>query len=603
MHQNSSPLDMPAKCIIPNYVNNYFRNKKNDSQDQSLIEKLLLSSEYPIINQDINDVRYKSLSLSDLNAVELVLFDENAFNFSQYDIKKNKIKENNTPSWISLIQSYSINLLLNSNLSVEQALLAIAMLSDKADLLADNKIDIEQLNAFYNELTFLIEKGTFHQYFDNFEPQTKLQHTLLTSIQELLTSNLLNKISNNVYNESIKLSEGNKIDADALNQSWFSCQHLTLMANENIFKKYVFYFLYHYHFPLYDNLRPSESFKILAINYLWLKNHLAANNKNKILNKNSITQCFYVYHCAQQNTNNFAQNCQKLLMGLGINDASSTVGLIKSIAQDISFSDVVLSKIKTNNVNCYHFHEELNDTEYLAVFPTDNSNVSFKSFSWKQTKGSINLLTDAQNNNILLLFTAPKLTVDEVYEFEFQAIDENNVQYISNISFNVVSHELEIYIDHATLGMLNQLLDIIKNRKEKPKSDRFVAWSRLALSQKNQDALNIRSFSINGTYVSKEMLQAIIEYAQNHNRLNVKIWTMNTQSAVYLAPILQTFSFFPHVNITQITLYEDGAAEYVNLYQFRDRCSNALLTEGVNILNQYMAREMDEEDVDRKSVV
>nr|WP_158135082.1 hypothetical protein [Photobacterium damselae] len=113
---------------------------------------------------------------------------------------------------------------------------------------------------------------------------------------------------------------------------------------------------------------------------------------------------------------------------------------------------------------------------------------------------------------------------------------------------------------------------------------------RVTVDANNASKLNIHTYPLKGNNTSPEMVAAIGEYAQNKNRLNIEIYTNTTHALNNLAPIIQPLYNNENIKISHISLYDDGSAEYVNLYQWKDTPNKVdALENEVTLLADYLA--------------
>ncbi|MDF5039097.1 hypothetical protein P3577_24485, partial [Vibrio parahaemolyticus] len=183
--------------------------------------------------------------------------------------------------------------------------------------------------------------------------------------------------------------------------------------------------------------------------------------------------------------------------------------------------------------------------------------------------------------------TAPKLDNDEEYCFQFKGTSKNGDQYSTDAKVSVVSPSLEVYVDHASLPSLHQVLDIIASAEAHPTAERYVSWGRINPTQEHLAQLNISRFPLESNHTSAEMLEAISAFAEDHHRLKVSISTNTLKSYDNLKLMLQRLHKQPHVDIDNIRLYDDGSAEYVNLYNWRNTQDKTYLLQqaGDNLKN------------------
>ncbi|HIF9111046.1 TPA: PKD domain-containing protein [Photobacterium damselae] len=227
------------------------------------------------------------------------------------------------------------------------------------------------------------------------------------------------------------------------------------------------------------------------------------------------------------------------------------------------------------------------ETETYQLTPIDAPS-SFLSHSWEQTCGTP-ILNESDKQAISFDFVAPELKQDEKYCFTFKGITGEH-RYITNTTLTVVAPTLEVYIDHASLPSLQQLIHIIQAKDEYPSNQRFVSWKRVTINADNASKLNIRTYPLKGNNTSPEMVAAIDEYAQSKNRLNIEFYSNTAHSFNNLASIIQSLYNKDNVTISHVSLYDDGSAEYVNLYQWKDTPNKIeVLERDISLLDDYLA--------------
>ncbi|CEO41947.1 PKD domain-containing protein [Photobacterium kishitanii] len=215
-------------------------------------------------------------------------------------------------------------------------------------------------------------------------------------------------------------------------------------------------------------------------------------------------------------------------------------------------------------------NQTVTDEENVKLEPTNQSNIIFTKHSWVQTCGTQQLLTTQNKESISLSIMAPRLEKDEKYCFDFNGVNDKGDKYITKVILNVVSPSLEVYVDHASLPALQQLMDIIKSEEQNPTTQRYISWWRINPTDEQMKELNITRFPLINNHTSSELVQAIVKQAQTKHRLNVKLSSNTARSFYNLMPILKALNTFNNVTITNIDLYDDGSAEYVDLYNWRN---------------------------------
>ncbi|GIU52822.1 hypothetical protein TUM4438_46330 [Shewanella sairae] len=209
------------------------------------------------------------------------------------------------------------------------------------------------------------------------------------------------------------------------------------------------------------------------------------------------------------------------------------------------------------------------ETERYKVTPvTIPQNV--KSFEWTQTCGTPILSTEDQNS-LSFNFIAPELHEDEQYCFEFNGTANDNTKYTTKTTVTVIAPTLELYIDNASLPTLHQLMHIVESYDENPTRERFISWGRVSVNDTEiREMLNISSFPLVSNNTSQKLVDAVKKYSLNKNRLNVEIFSNTTHALNNIKPIISALSDNSKVNVAEVNLYDDGSAEYINLYNWRN---------------------------------
>lgn len=220
--------------------------------------------------------------------------------------------------------------------------------------------------------------------------------------------------------------------------------------------------------------------------------------------------------------------------------------------------DVVVSTVNDNVIE--------NNT--YQVKPIDTS-TTFDSYSWIQTCGTP-ILKDDEKYSLSFDFVAPELDQDEKFCFEFTG-DVDGKRYVTQTNLTVVAPTLEVYVDHASLPSLQQLMHIIQNKNVHLQNERFISWGRISLTQDNEKKLNAHSYNLDGNNTSKEIVDAINDYVDLHNRVNLELHSNTVGSPNNLSPIIRELVNKKNVNISLINLYDDGSADYIGLYNWKDK--------------------------------
>ncbi len=238
--------------------------------------------------------------------------------------------------------------------------------------------------------------------------------------------------------------------------------------------------------------------------------------------------------------------------------------------------DVVVSTVNDNVIE--------NNT--YQVKPIDTP-TTFDFYSWIQTCGTP-ILKDDEKYSLSFDFVAPELDQDEKFCFEFTG-DVDGKRYVTQTNLTVVAPTLEVYVDHASLPSLQQLMKIIQQKNKYSQNERFISWGRIGLTEDNAEKLNAHIYPLAGNNTSQELVDAVIDYADSKNRLNLELNTNTGHSFRNIAPILRATSSKNNILISNINLYDDGSAEYVSLYNWKDTDNKSQkLSESFLVLKDYL---------------
>ena len=291
--------------------------------------------QYPRQHKDLNLVRYRSLTMSCPEVVRIVLFESGVFNF-EHSMEQGKLSENSKakflPLWVSKINAYAVNLLVDNRLNLEQALLAIGVLTTRADLALKNQATESQIDDLYNELQTLIDNSLLAEHFANLTPVNQLQQDVLNSVQILFNKHSVKSRERMkiIHNALFKVSGGDSINIELINKAWEVHSKDLLDKHPDLLKRYVLYYLYHTYFPLMDNLLPSEAFNILVMNYFIIRCYLAAIGEvNNGLSEENIVLCFQAFQSSQMHIRRFSSEFKTLMTEKGITDVQSIISMLK----------------------------------------------------------------------------------------------------------------------------------------------------------------------------------------------------------------------------------------------------------------------------------
>ncbi|MFM4865216.1 hypothetical protein [Aeromonas caviae] len=216
----------------------------------------------------------------------------------------------------------------------------------------------------------------------------------------------------------------------------------------------------------------------------------------------------------------------------------------------------------------------------------------FDDMKWTQTCG-VPILKDDDSSSLTIDFLAPESDQDETYCIDFTG-SHGKDKYIKSYKVTVTAPTLEVYIDHASLPTLQQLMHIVRVYDKNNTTQRFVSWARIKLTEKAKDDLNIKTFPLKGNNTSPELISAISNYIENMNRVNVQIFSNTAHSFSNISPIIRSLSSLDNAKITKIELSDDGSAEYMNLFSWKNTANKLeQLTSGSKVLSDYLDGQSD----------
>lgn len=238
--------------------------------------------------------------------------------------------------------------------------------------------------------------------------------------------------------------------------------------------------------------------------------------------------------------------------------------------------DIVTSTVNDNVI----------ENNMYQVKPIDAPD-TFDSYSWRQTCGTP-ILREEDKHSLNFDFIAPELNQDEKFCFEFSG-DVDDKRYVTKTVLTVVAPTLEVYIDHASLPSLQQLLQVIQNKNEHSQNERFISWGRIPLTEAHAEKLNAHTYKLDGNHTSQKLVEDVKNYIDSKNRVNLELYSNTAGAPNNLSPIIRNLSTVNNVNISLISLYDDGSAEYVGLYNWKDKPSKIeILKNNLSIQKDYL---------------
>ncbi|MGF1708925.1 PKD domain-containing protein [Enterovibrio baiacu] len=240
-------------------------------------------------------------------------------------------------------------------------------------------------------------------------------------------------------------------------------------------------------------------------------------------------------------------------------------------------------------------NETLVENKKISISPVVIPN-NLNSFSWKQTCGTINVLNDSDKESTSFIFTAPESFKDEQYCFKFNGVDSSGAVYTTEYNVSVIAPTLEIYLDHASLPSLNQLMHMMSTHEENEERKRFVSWARLSIDEQYiLEKLNIEMIPLSGNNTSPKLIEMLETEILSVNRLNVELFSNTLHSMPNLKPIINKISDLnENVTIKKIRLYDDGSADYVNLYNWKNTPNKIQnLEDDIEVTKDYLSGKSD----------
>ncbi|MDP5145692.1 flagellin lysine-N-methylase [Shewanella sp. ULN5] len=289
---------------------------------------------YPKRDQFIGPDKYQSLYLSCPEVARIVLFDDNAFQFSA-NASGNKTVNTPSPEWLEKTYEYSLDLLLNSGLNWQESFLAIGLLVKTSDEVRTNKANIQQLEVRYNQLLSMSQMGMISKQFNTI-PYTSLpqQHTFVAIHDALCT---MHSRSTRPRFESINnaitalCNEQNDYSIEGINRIWNTEIETQLTDHSELFTKFILYSMFHNHFPMHAEHDPEQVFQQLIIDCFMIRCYLAATYAaEKQLTEENIIKCFQVYHVVRQHKPKFIERIKNILSEYGLTSLPSAISLLKT---------------------------------------------------------------------------------------------------------------------------------------------------------------------------------------------------------------------------------------------------------------------------------
>ena len=289
---------------------------------------------YPKNEQLIGPDKYQSLFLSCPEVARIVLFDDNAFQFSANE-NGSKIALMPSPPWLEKSYEYSLDLLLNSGLSWQESFLAIGLLLKTSNEVRLEKANIEQLSMRYNQLLNMAQMGMITEQFNSI-PYTPLPqkhtfvaiHDALCKTHSRSTRARFESINNAI---AALCNQDNNYSIDKINEIWNTEVTTKLTEHAELFTKFILYSMFHDHFPMHEDHDPEQVLQQLIIDCFMIRCYLTAvYHAENGLTEENIIKCFQVYHVVRQHKPKFIERIKNILSEYGLTSLPAAISLLKT---------------------------------------------------------------------------------------------------------------------------------------------------------------------------------------------------------------------------------------------------------------------------------
>lgn len=203
--------------------------------------------------------------------------------------------------------------------------------------------------------------------------------------------------------------------------------------------------------------------------------------------------------------------------------------------------------------------------ENKSVFLTGSLKGKVDSIKWIQVSGKNVHLNN--NTSLKASFNAPELTQDEVLVFKLTASDQYSTKE-DFVRVNITAPTVSVYVDHASLPTLQQLAIIIDD-KNGYENKKFVSWGRVNIPDDIANKLNIVKVSLSGNNTSQELIDLLYDYSLKTNRFKLILFTNTAHATNNIKDIVKLSNERSNVQIGRIELFDDGSAEYIDLYGWK----------------------------------
>lgn len=289
---------------------------------------------YPRISRVRGADTFESLSLSCPEAARQILFGTDAFIFESHATEKD-VFPRSVPEWAAKAYDYSIELLLDEHLNWQHSLFAIGMLVNCADSVSKQQASLGLLDDKFMYLSHMAKNGELQQAFESlpYVPQHQL-HTFL-SLHTMCCDEHPRRFRPRFgeLNDAILAMSDTKgeLDMERINSAWNDIAIPALASYEDLFSRYLLYYIYHLQFPLTADKNPLAAFNLLILDYFMLRCYLAVMAaKHNGLSERDIILCFQVYHVVRLHKPNFIKSARSILQQSSFSGSQAMLSLLKS---------------------------------------------------------------------------------------------------------------------------------------------------------------------------------------------------------------------------------------------------------------------------------
>lgn len=152
---------------------------------------------------------------------------------------------------------------------------------------------------------------------------------------------------------------------------------------------------------------------------------------------------------------------------------------------------------------------------------------------------------------------------DDIYNLLF----ESPALPVQGQNIKQTNATIEIYIDPASLGMTNQLLDIVEAGDLPNDTFRLASWSRLKLSDEMTKKLGVTFSPLTSNTIQQITLEQVTKIAVRYDNVSLKVSCNSRWCYETLMKLHQLTLDHPNIQLNSVTFYEDGAYDCVELSQ------------------------------------